>query len=61
MPKSVRMALALHVPIVISCLLECVVTYFNEVYSLKEHEVVFLKQHNLIFSIVAGGLIFVLG
>ena len=30
------------------------VTYFNEFYSLKEHEAVFLKRHKLIFSIVAG-------
>ena len=31
------------------CLFECMVTYFNEGYGLKEHEVVFLKRQNLIF------------
>ena len=30
------------------------VTYFNEFYSLKEHEAVFLKRQKLIFSVVAG-------
>ena len=48
------MAFVLHVPIVIPCLAECVVTYLNEVHSLKENEAVFLKRQNLIFSIVAG-------
>ena len=31
------------------CLFERMVTYFNEGYGLKEHEVVFLKRQNLIF------------
>ena len=31
-------------------------TYFIEVYSLKEHKAVFLKRQNLIFSIVAGSI-----
>ena len=59
MPKSAQMAFVLHVPIVIPCLVECVVSYFNEVFSLKEHEAVFfgfLKRQNLIFSIVAGSI-----
>ena len=43
------MVFVLHVPIVIPCLLEGMVTYFNKVYSLKEH-----KEQNLIFSIVSG-------
>ena len=47
------MAFVLHVPIVIVCLVECVVTFFSEVYSLKEHEAVFLKKQHLIFPIVA--------
>ena len=50
------MAFVLHVPIVYPCLPECVVTYLNEVYSLKEHDAVFLKRENLIFSIVAGSI-----
>ena len=50
------MAFVLHVPIVRPCLVECVVTYFNEVYILKEHEAVFLKKQNLIFCIVAEGI-----
>ena len=45
------MAFVLHVPIVMSCLVECVFTYFNKVCSLKEHEAVFLKRENFIFSI----------
>ena len=49
MPKSARMTFALHDPIVIPCLLEWVVTYFNEAYSLKEHNAVFVKRQNLIF------------
>ena len=48
------MAFVLHVPIVTPCLVECVVTYFNEVYNLKEHEAVFLKRQNLI--LVAGNI-----
>ena len=42
--------------IVISFLLECMVTYFNEVWNLKEHEAVFLKRQNLIFIIVGGSI-----
>ena len=33
-------------------------TCFNEDYSLKEHEAVFLKRQNLIFSVVAGNIWF---
>ena len=44
MPKSARMDFVLHVPIVILFQLECINIYFNEVYSLKEHEAVFLKK-----------------
>ena len=32
--------------------------YFNKVYSLKEHEAVFLKRQNFIFSVVAGSISF---
>ena len=52
------MAFALYVPIAIPCLLEYGLTYFYDVYSLKEHEVVFLKRQNLIFSIVAESIWF---
>ena len=38
------MAFVLHIPIVISCLLEQVVTYFNKAYSLRKHEAVFSHQ-----------------
>ena len=38
MPKFAGMAYVSHVPVVTPCLLERVVTYLNEVYSLKEHE-----------------------
>ena len=55
MPKSTWIAFVWHVPIVSPWLLECVVTYFNKVFSLKEHDAVFMKQ-NLIFSIVAGSI-----
>ena len=58
MPKSAWMAFVLHVPIAIPCLLEYRFTYFTEVYSLKEHETVFLKRQNLDFSIVAGSIWF---
>ena len=34
------------------------VAYLNEVYSLKEHEAVFLKMESYIFSIVAGSIWF---
>ena len=44
MPKSAWMAFVLHVPIAIPCLVECKVTYFNKVSSLKEHEAVSLKR-----------------
>ena len=47
MPKSTWMAFVLHVPTVIPCLLEYEFTCFNEVYSLKEQEAVFLKIQNL--------------
>ena len=39
MAKSVWMNFDFHAPIVKPCLLECVITYFNKIYSLKEHEV----------------------
>ena len=58
MPKSAWIALVLHVPIVIPSLLERVVTYFNKVYNLKEHKVVFLKRPDLFFSIVAESIWF---
>ena len=50
------MAFVLHAPIVIPCVLEHVVTYFKEVYSLKGHEAVILKKQNLIFSTVPGSI-----
>ena len=34
--------------------------YFNEVYSLKERKAVFLERQNLIFSVVAGSILFLL-
>ena len=42
------------VSIVVPWLLECVVDFFNKVYSLNEHEI--LIRQNLIFSIVAGSI-----
>ena len=53
------MTFILYVPIVIPRPPERVVTYFNKVYSFKEHEVVSLKRQNLIFSIVAESTGFV--
>ena len=50
------MAFVFYVPNVIPCLLEYVDTYFNKVYSLKEHEAIFLKRQNLVYSIVAGSI-----
>ena len=50
MPKSTKMAFFLHVPILIPCLVECVVTYFNEVYNLKEHRGCFFEQTKLDFG-----------
>ena len=59
MSKSVWMAFVLHFPILIACLLEQVVTYFN-VYAKLEgtrtNEAVFLKRQNLIFSTVARSI-----
>ena len=52
------MSFVLHAPMVILCLLERVVTYFNEYFSLKGHETVFLKRQNLISSIVVGSIWF---
>ena len=49
------MAFVLNVPIVIPFLLEHVVTYYNEVYSLKEHE----DHEKNIFFIVTGSIWFV--
>ena len=57
MPKSTRMAFLLHVSIVMPCLPEGVVTYFSKVYSMKEHEAVFLKRQ--IFPVVAGNIWFI--
>ena len=54
MPKSAWIAFV-DVSILIACLLEH--TYFNEVYSLKEQEPVFLKRQNLVFSLVVAGSI----
>ena len=45
--------------LLISCLLERVVTYFNKVYSLKEHKDDFLNRQNFIFSMVAGSTRFI--
>ena len=59
MPGSVWVAFVFHVPVVITCLLECIVIYLNKVYSLKEHEAVFLRRQNLIYSVVAGSTWFV--
>ena len=42
--------------LVISCPFECVVTSFNQVHSVKEHEAVFLKTHNFILSIAARSI-----
>ena len=56
MPISAWMTFVLHVPTVILCLLEHEGNYFNEVYSLKENETVFLKRQNLIFPIVNGNI-----
>ena len=36
MPKSTRIAFALYFPIVVPCLLECVVTYLNVYAKLEE-------------------------
>ena len=56
MPKSTSIAFVLHVPIVITCLLECMVTYFNEIYSQKEYETVYLKRQKKKISIVTGSI-----
>ena len=39
----------LHVSTLILCVFECMVTYFNSVYSLTEHETVFLKRQTHFF------------
>ena len=59
MPESIWVAFVFHVLVVITCLLECIVIYLNKVYSLKEHEAVFLRRQNLIYSVVAGSTWFV--
>ena len=59
MSKYAWVAFVIHVPILIPCLLERVVTYFNEIYSLKENEVVFLNRQYFIFSVVAGNIWFI--
>ena len=51
-PKSVRMVFVLRVLIVIPFLHEFVVTYFNKVYCLKEHEAIFLKRQNFYILIL---------
>ena len=43
MPDYPKMAFVLHALVVITYLPEHVVTQFNDVYSLKKHEVVFLQ------------------
>ena len=48
------MVFVIHMPIVISCLLECMVTY-----SLEEHKAVFLKRQNLFFFVVARSIWFI--
>ena len=55
-PKSGWMSFFSQVFIVIPCPLECLVTYFNEYFSLKRHEAVFLKRQDLFFYIVAGSI-----
>lgn len=50
-PKSAQLVFVLHPPpvpppIVIPCPVECVITYFNKVYSLKEHEAIFSRRKN---------------
>ena len=54
--KSIGVTFVLHASIVILCLLERVVTYFDEHFSLKGHDAVFLKRQNLISSILAGSI-----
>ena len=51
MPKSTCMDFALHVHIIIPCLLECMINFFNKSHSLKEHETVFLKRQNVILFV----------
>ena len=48
-PKSTCMDFALHVHIVIPCLLECMINFFNKSHSLKEHETVFLTENVILF------------
>ena len=50
------MYFVLHASIVIPSPTEIVITYFNEYFSLKGHDAVFLKRQNLNFSIVAGSI-----
>ena len=69
MPKYALMCpnppewLLYYFPIVIPCLLERVLTYFN-IYTLtrscsqRDYEAIFLKRQNMIFSIVAGSIWF---
>ena len=59
-PKSASIVFVLHVPIVIPYLLECMITYLSEVYSLKEHEAVLLKRQNFNYPLVAGSIWFVI-
>ena len=56
--------LYLKFSVVILCLFEVVVTYFNvymltRSYSLRDYKVVLFKMQNLIFAIVAGSIWFV--
>ena len=57
MPKSACVDFVSHDLILIPCLLEHMVIYFSKIYSLKEHETVFLKRQNLIFFFVVAGCI----
>ena len=60
LPESVWKVFVFHALVVVTCLLEQVITYFSKTYSLKEDEASSLKRQNLIFSIVAGSVWFAL-
>ena len=47
-------SICVNISIVIVGLRECVVTYFNGVYSLKKHKTVFLKRQKFNFAIEGG-------
>ena len=50
------MPLVLNMPDYARISVKSVVTYFKEVYSLTEHEAVFLKVQKCIFAIVARNI-----